>query len=376
MATPIILQAQNNDQLQEELQKVRKELIAEIDRKLEQVKRELVEEIDRQLQFAQPAGFMGVTLKPITSGLRTLLDLNPGEGVLITKVELGGPADSAGIKEMDIILKVNGKAIGSVEKLEDLIAQSGAGAELQLSILHRREQKTVSVKLGIARASKRKSTSVFDDLLGKKGIDGKSLKNMEKKLKRFLGKMSPEDKKMMENMQKQLKKQMDSLLKDPKARKNMEKQFKSILEQFGNKDFEDMVKDLMPKNSPKTGKQDTKDEIDSLLDDLLEESKPATTPKAYHGMSIISIPAAVREKEDFFEDYGILVSDVAVGSPAVEGGVKKWDILLYIEKRKILSLKEAEEILAGYNPGDKVALTLLSNGERRTVMVTFAQKPK
>jgi S1-C subfamily serine protease len=71
------------------------------------------------------------------------------KGKLIGEVAVvdGSPADTAGLKENDIILEVNGKKIDENNPLATMISQSKPGDKLDLKIWRDGKEKNISVKL-------------------------------------------------------------------------------------------------------------------------------------------------------------------------------------------------------------------------------------
>jgi serine protease Do len=93
-------------------------------------------------------GQLGVTVQYINSDLAASLGLKQVQGVLVSSVQPGGPADKAGIKQGDVILQFNGAAVNDVNTLRNEVASAGAGAEVTLTILRDGKQQQIRVKLG------------------------------------------------------------------------------------------------------------------------------------------------------------------------------------------------------------------------------------
>lgn len=71
------------------------------------------------------------------------------------------------------------------------------------------------------------------------------------------------------------------------------------------------------------------------------------------------------------DDNGAKVIDLVDGSSAKSAGVKENDIITKVNKTKVQSADELIEALSSMNPGDKVKLTLIRNGELKKVKVTL-----
>lgn len=93
-------------------------------------------------------GWLGVNLQAVTPELREGMDLPGQDGVLVSHVSPGSPADAAGLREGDLIVRVEG---GEVEDPRDVVRAVRArkpGETAKLEFLRGGETKTVEVKLG------------------------------------------------------------------------------------------------------------------------------------------------------------------------------------------------------------------------------------
>lgn len=93
-------------------------------------------------------GWLGVKVQDLSPELAASFELPEASGALIAGVQIGGPAEHAGLKPGDIIHNVNGQAIHGARGLMDSIAQQAPGSSLQLNILRGGEQVASEVVIG------------------------------------------------------------------------------------------------------------------------------------------------------------------------------------------------------------------------------------
>jgi serine protease Do len=79
-------------------------------------------------------------------GLAT--ESRPEGGLRVTKVGSKSPAEVAGIKEKDVLLKLNGVALEKREQMQELLKELSAGDEITLDVEHAGKSKTLTLELG------------------------------------------------------------------------------------------------------------------------------------------------------------------------------------------------------------------------------------
>ncbi len=85
---------------------------------------------------------MGVTIQDLNDGLKEHLGLDKNvSGVLISSVANGSPAEKAGIRQGDVIVKFDGKSVDTVSRLRNLVAFSAFGRKIPVEII--RDGKTL-----------------------------------------------------------------------------------------------------------------------------------------------------------------------------------------------------------------------------------------
>ena len=94
-------------------------------------------------------GQIGVGIQDITPDLREAFDLPNGQrGVLVTNVVDDSPAEKAGIKSGDIIIKVDGVDTPSTGQLRSQIGMKPVGEKIEITVIRNEKEKSMKVKVG------------------------------------------------------------------------------------------------------------------------------------------------------------------------------------------------------------------------------------
>src|SRR5205823_2175300 len=80
-------------------------------------------------------GFLGVGINNIDERMVKQFNLKSDRGAIVLSVSPGSPADVAGIRPYDVILKYNGKEIDGARGLTNLVADTPVGETGILSII-------------------------------------------------------------------------------------------------------------------------------------------------------------------------------------------------------------------------------------------------
>ena len=89
----------------------------------------------------------GLSIGVLSSDVARQLRLPSGtEGVLVTDVEIGSPAQRAGISRGDVILQVNRRAVTSPREADRALDQVPSGGTAFLLILRNGQQQFVTVR--------------------------------------------------------------------------------------------------------------------------------------------------------------------------------------------------------------------------------------
>jgi serine protease Do len=88
---------------------------------------------------------IGAELQDITPDLAAGLSLKRERGVLVSDVEPDGPAEKAGLQIQDILLSLDGRAIGSVPLAEMVVSTRPAGAVVKAEVLRGTQTLTLAI---------------------------------------------------------------------------------------------------------------------------------------------------------------------------------------------------------------------------------------
>ncbi len=93
-------------------------------------------------------GWLGVVVQEVDRNLAKSFNLPKPEGALIAKVLPDSPAQQAGLKAGDVILKYNETELVTSRSLPPLVGESSPGDTISLSLLREGRQVTIKVQVG------------------------------------------------------------------------------------------------------------------------------------------------------------------------------------------------------------------------------------
>jgi len=99
---------------------------------------------------------LGLTFQEISGQLARYFKLPGEEGLLVSSVEEGGPAATAGIRAGDVILKVGGRDVRDADALREEVLRAESGQDLRVTV--QREGKTLDLAVRPRGESRRRPT--------------------------------------------------------------------------------------------------------------------------------------------------------------------------------------------------------------------------
>jgi serine protease Do len=107
-------------------------------------------------------GYLGIGIQPVGPDMADALGLPKNRGELVTRTVPGEAADKAGLKEGDIVLKVNGKDVTPDETLSYIVANIKPGTRIPLDILRENKPMKLTVTVGTRPSEEKLAQSNFD----------------------------------------------------------------------------------------------------------------------------------------------------------------------------------------------------------------------
>ena len=121
-------------------------------------------------------GWLGVLIQEVSEEIAESLGMQTAKGALVSSATAGGPAEKAGVKTGDVIIKFNDTEIKNMKELPKVVASTPVGKSVPLVILRNGKEFTLNVTLGelelaekenlIGQTSKKNVNSKEYDKLG------------------------------------------------------------------------------------------------------------------------------------------------------------------------------------------------------------------
>lgn len=121
--------------------------------------------------------------------------------------------------------------------------------------------------------------------------------------------------------------------------------------------------------------------INSAKRDIEQVKKSGKISYPFLGVRYVLVNDTVQSDNKLPVNYGAWLTkgaqgELAVisGSPADKAGLKEGDIILELNGEKITSDNSLAQIITKYNPGDKMTLKFLRNGQEKSIEVVLAER--
>ncbi len=93
-------------------------------------------------------GWLGVMIQDITPELAKPFGLEEAKGVVLSDVTKGSPAEKAGLKRGDVLIRFNGKKVENAPTLSRLVAATPPDTKVKVDVIRDGKEKTIRVAIG------------------------------------------------------------------------------------------------------------------------------------------------------------------------------------------------------------------------------------
>jgi serine protease Do len=108
-------------------------------------------------------GRIGVAIAEVSKEVAESLGLNKARGALVRNIEVGAPADKAGLEPGDIILSFNERAIEKSSDLPRIVGDTRPGSKVSLMVWRKGAQKELSITVADMEPAEKVATKKQDD---------------------------------------------------------------------------------------------------------------------------------------------------------------------------------------------------------------------
>lgn len=119
-----------------------------------------------QMETGGPAPYFGVGFVTVDHERARQLHMPYAVGVEITLLEPASPADQAGLKVGDVIMRFNGEEIESTQQFSQMVRETPVGQQVSLEVLRSGVAQTMAAKIGsrAARVAPDRAADVAEGL--------------------------------------------------------------------------------------------------------------------------------------------------------------------------------------------------------------------
>ena len=109
----------------------------------------------------------------------------------------------------------------------------------------------------------------------------------------------------------------------------------------------------------------------AIADQLIKTGK---VQRGYAGISMQDVPADMAEFFKLDNTNGAIVTSVTPDSPADKAGLKKDDVVIQIDNKKIIDTQDVKNIIGFTTPGTDVDITIMRNGKEKKLTMTVGSQ--
>lgn len=108
--------------------------------------------------------------------------------------------------------------------------------------------------------------------------------------------------------------------------------------------------------------------VKRIADDLIDYG---SVKRALLGVTMSQIDDKRAQELKLFSPKGVYIEEVLKGGAADKAGIRKGDVIVAVDSTEITTPSSVQEKVSSYHPGDKATLTIIRDGNKKSVEVTF-----
>lgn len=112
--------------------------------------------------------------------------------------------------------------------------------------------------------------------------------------------------------------------------------------------------------------------VKNVMDSIINQGRVV---RGWLGVNIQPLTQALAKQFGIKDETGVLLVDVVEGSPAEKGGLKRGDIIIEYDKKKIENPFQFKNLVASTKPGKTVEIKIIRNSNPMTLKVTIEELP-
>ncbi len=114
------------------------------------------------------------------------------------------------------------------------------------------------------------------------------------------------------------------------------------------------------------------DLANSVMGSIIEHGRVI---RGWLGVQIQDMTPQMADVFDLEEARGVIIADVTDDSPAMKGGIEQGDVILVFDKKEVGDASELQQLVAVTEPGTKVEVEVLRDGEIEKLKVRVGESP-
>ena len=95
--------------------------------------------------------------------------------------------------------------------------------------------------------------------------------------------------------------------------------------------------------------------------------------QVYTGIGVQDLDHSTATSIGYTGNGGVLITDVAPGSPGADAGLKAGDVIVGMDKRRVDTHQDLDGVFLCYFPGDKVTVKAVRGGVGIDVVMTLKE---